>query len=212
MSRVIKFLFFAIVVKPIIFVVLGLNIRGKQELPQQGPVIVAANHNSHLDALVLMSLFPLSTIHKVRPVAAAAYFFKTPLRRWFSRHCIGVVPIERKDIRLHKETLFTPCHEALDNNDILIVFPEGSRGLPEELSTIKKSIYRIIQDRSDTKIIPIVTHGLGRALPRGEALLVPFNCDVIIGEQLPDVVTPKEFIENLTATFEELQTYCITRN
>lgn len=212
MSRVLKVLFFAVVVKPLVFVVLGLNIRGKNNLPQKGPAIIAANHNSHLDALVLMSLFPLSIIHQVRPVAAADYFLKNRLRSWFSRNLIGIVPMERKDIRTQKEDLFAPCHNALNKQEILVLFPEGSRGLPEEMSTIKKGIYRIIKDRTDTNITPIVMHGLGRSLPRGEALLVPFNCDVIIGEQLPTTQNAKEFVETLTGTFSELQEYCITRN
>ncbi len=212
MSRVLKVLFFAVVVKPLVFVVLGLNIRGKNNLPRKGPAIIAANHNSHLDALVLMSLFPLSIIHRVRPVAAADYFLKNRLRSWFSRNLIGIVPMERKDIRTQKEDLFTPCHDALNRQEILVLFPEGSRGKPEEMSTIKKGIYRIVKDRTDTTITPVVMHGLGRSLPRGEALLVPFNCDVIIGEQLPTTQNAKEFVEVLTKKFHELQEYCITRN
>ncbi|MEQ9067352.1 MAG: 1-acyl-sn-glycerol-3-phosphate acyltransferase, partial [Gimesia chilikensis] len=60
MERVLKILFFALIVRPIVIIILGLNLRGKQNLPVEGPSIVVANHNSHLDALVLMSLYPLS--------------------------------------------------------------------------------------------------------------------------------------------------------
>ena len=55
-------------------------------------------------------------------------------------------------------------------------------------------------------------HGLGRALPRGEALLVPFNCDVIIGDQLPKAETAEHLVNAIQDSFLELQKYCITRS
>lgn len=209
MNHVLKILFFAVIVRPIVFIVLGLNLRGKQNLPQQGPAMIAANHNSHLDTLVLMSLYPLSKLHQVRPVAAADYFLKNRFLAWFALQCIGIIPINRTG-RQRKSELFAGCHDAMDNGDILILFPEGSRGNPEELSEIKRGIYHIVHDRTDTKVTPVMMHGLGRALPRGEALLVPFNCDVIVGEQLSEADSAEKLVNEIKASFLELQTYCIT--
>ena len=53
-------------------------------------------------------------------------------------------------------------------------------------------------------------HGLGRALPRGEALFVPFNCDVVIGESMRIQGKPSEFVKQLTDTYDELFTHCLT--
>lgn len=211
MDRILKILFFAVIVRPIVFVVLGLNLRGKQNLPQQGPAVIAANHNSHLDTLVLMSLYPLSKLHKVRPVAAADYFLKNRFLSWFALTCIGIIPINRTG-RQRKKELFAGCHSALDKSEILILFPEGSRGNPEEMSEIKRGIYHIVNDRTDTRVTPVMLHGLGRALPRGEALLVPFNCDVIIGNQLPKAETAENLVNQIQDSFLELQKYCITRS
>lgn len=211
MNHVLKILFFAVIVRPIVFIILGLNLRGKQNLPQQGPAMIAANHNSHLDTLVLMSLYPLSKLHRVRPVAAADYFLKNRFLAWFALQCIGIIPINRTG-RQRKSELFAGCHDAMDNGDILILFPEGSRGNPEELSEIKRGIYHIVHDRTDTKVTPVMMHGLGRALPRGEALLVPFNCDVIVGEQLSEADSAEKLVNQIKASFLELQTYCITCN
>jgi 1-acyl-sn-glycerol-3-phosphate acyltransferase len=211
MKKLTKILFFAFFVKPIVFVVLGLNIRGKNNLPTKGPAIIAANHNSHLDALVLMSLFPLSQLHKIRPAAAADYFLKNRFYAWLSLKCIDIIPLQRNS-HAKKSELFAACHQALDMGDIVILFPEGSRGLPEEMGTIKRGLFHIVNDRTDTQITPIILHGLGRSLPRGEALLVPFNCDVIIGEVLPKTNTATQFVEEILKTFEVLQQYCVTRN
>lgn len=211
MNKLIKILFFTVLVKPLVLVILGLNIRGRNNLPQKGPAIIAANHNSHLDTLVLMSLYPLSRIHKIRPVAAADYFMKNKFLAWFTLNCIGIIPLERNS-RVNKIELFASCHQALDNDDVLILFPEGSRGLPEQMGTIKKGLFHIVNDRKDTQIIPIMMHGLGKSLPRGESLFVPFNCDVIIGEALPLTRTSDQFVEQISHVFEGLKKFCITRN
>jgi 1-acyl-sn-glycerol-3-phosphate acyltransferase len=211
MSRVIQIIFFLLIVKPIVFIVLGLNIRGRNNLPQNGPAVIAANHNSHLDTMVLMSLYPLSQLYKVRPVAAADYFLKNRFLKWFSLNCIGIIPLVRKN-NTDRESLFTECHQALDANQILIVFPEGSRGAPGELSTLKKGLYHLVKEREDTSITPVIMHGLGKSLPNGEALLVPFNCDVIIGDKLTTVKTSDQFINQLSQRFEDLQEYCITKH
>lgn len=211
MSRLLKILLFALLIKPLVFIVLGLNLRGREKLPLKGPAIIAANHNSHLDALVLMSLYPLSLIHKVRPIAAADYFLKNRFLAWLCLHGMGIIPFNRTGL-VDKRALFADCHAALNNGEILILFPEGSRGDPEKLSKIKKGLFYLVKDRSDTEVTPVVMYGLGRTLPRGEALFVPFNCDVIVGDVLQRFPTAKEFNDNLAQVFEQLFEYCLTRH
>lgn len=209
-NRFIKIAFFALFVKPITFIILGLNIRGRKKLPQNGPAILAANHNSHLDTLVLMSLFPLSQIHKIRPVAAADYFLKNKYLAWFSQTCIGIIPLDRSG-GTDKDKLFNGCYEALKNEDILIIFPEGSRGNPEQIGKIKKGLFYLVQDHPEIQVTPIVMHGLGGALPRGEALFVPFNCDVIIGKPLPQTENSSDYVKNISERFTDLSKLCLTQ-
>lgn len=207
-----KIIFFLCFVKPLVLLLLGLNIRGRYQLPPKGPAVLAANHNSHLDTLVLMSLFPIAEIHRVRPVAAADYFFKTRWLSWFSTHCIGVIPLMRKGFQRPDE-LFSGCHQALDAGDYLIVFPEGSRGKPEQLSRLKKGLYYLYAARHDElPIIPVMLRGLGKALPKGEALFVPFNCDVVIGEPLPVLDGCDSFIVQLYVAYEQLSAECLTKS
>jgi 1-acyl-sn-glycerol-3-phosphate acyltransferase len=71
MNRVLRFLFWILIGRPLVLVVLGLNVRNPKGLPKSGPAIVVANHNSHLDTFVLISMFRLSQLNRLRPVAAA---------------------------------------------------------------------------------------------------------------------------------------------
>lgn len=176
-------LFFMLIVRPLILIVLGLNIQGKERLPLAGSAIIAANHNSHLDTLVLMSLWPLSNLWNVRPVAAADYFLRNKWLAWFSLNIMHIIPIERQRTRQSKDPL-AQMSEALSRGEILILFPEGSRGTPEEMGQFKTGVARLVERHPEAPIIPIFMHGLGKALPKGEFLLVPFFCDVIVGNPL----------------------------
>jgi len=210
-NKALKVLFFAIIVRPLVLLVLGLNIRFREKLPLHGPAVLAPNHNSHLDTLVLMSLFPLSVIHKVRPVAAADYFLKGRIRSWFALNIIGIIPLERKKHRTI-EKLFVKCEESLNDKDILILFPEGSRGVPEQMQPLKKGIYHLVKNHQNAPVIPIVMHGLGKSLPKGEALFVPFNCDVVIGDHLTSHDAPEDMLHALVLAYNELYKYCLTRD
>lgn len=210
MIRFLKVLFFALVVRPLVLIGLGLNVLNRRALPTRGPAVIAANHNSHLDTVVLMSLFPLRRLHRVRPVAAADYFLRNRFLAWFSLNILGIIPLDRTG-GTDLTKLFESCREALDEGDILLLFPEGSRGDPEKLGRVRKGICHLLKGVEEIPVTPVVLHGLGRALPRGEALFVPFNCDVVIGEPLYVTGKASEFTKELTATYQELFSYCLTR-
>lgn len=174
-------LFFATIVRPLVLIVLGLNVRHRERIPVNGPGIVVSNHNSHLDTLVLMTLLPWNRLRRLRPVAAKDYFFRNRLLAWFALTIMHIVPLERQVAERGQDPL-AGCSDALRNGDLLILFPEGSRGNPERMGTFKSGIAHLARRHPDVPITPVFLHGLGKALPKGEALLVPFFCDVFVGE------------------------------
>lgn len=191
-----QILFFLLIVRPLVLIVIGLNVRHRERIPMNGPAIVVSNHNSHLDTLVLMTLLPWSMLHLLRPVAARDYFLRTRLLAWFALNIMHIIPLDRQVTDRNQDPL-AACSEALQNGEILILFPEGSRGDPEQLGTFKTGIAHLAKRHPDVPITPIFLHGLGKTLPRGEAVFVPFFCDVFVGEPIEWSGDRQRFMTNL---------------
>ncbi|MBW3539836.1 MAG: 1-acyl-sn-glycerol-3-phosphate acyltransferase [Planctomycetes bacterium] len=202
MNRWLQLTFFALVVRPVVWFVLGLNVRHRERLPKGGPAVLVANHNSHLDTLVLMTLFPLRMLGRLRPVAAEDYFLRTRFLRWFSQRIVGIIAIGREG-RAGGHPL-APINEALQRGEIVILFPEGTRGEPEQIGEFKSGIALVARANADVPVYPIYLHGAGKALPRGEALLVPFFCDVFVGEPLCWTGDKDRFMAELTGRMSAL--------
>jgi 1-acyl-sn-glycerol-3-phosphate acyltransferase len=199
-----RWLFFAVIIKPIVKIVIGLRYQNTPILPKGGPAILIANHNSHLDTMVLISLLPLKILHKVQPVAAADYFLKNKFMAWFALNIIGILPIERQG----KDKTVNPieqCAKALDSGKILIFFPEGSRGEPEKMTDLKYGVVKLAERCPKVPLYPIYMHGLGKTLPKGDALFVPFFCDVVFSEPMTYDVNGEGFYDDVKTRFEELQ-------
>ncbi|WP_333879311.1 lysophospholipid acyltransferase family protein [Methylobacter sp.] len=197
-------LFYLLLVKPLVLFLIGLNVRGREHLPTSGPAIVVANHNSHLDTLVLMSLFPQALIPQLHPVAAADYFCRNRWLKAFAVNIIGIIPIDRRTSARDGDTL-APLLTALDQGKILILFPEGTRGQPEQRGKFKSGVAHLLSKRPDVPIIPVFFNGLGKCLPKGEFVLVPFFVDVFIAPAIAWNGSRKSFMALLEQAFDALQ-------
>ena len=205
MNQLLRIAFFALIVRPLMMIVLGTNVRRSELLPTSGPAIIVANHNSHLDVFALMNVLGLKRLPIVRPVAAADYFMTRRLRCWFATRIVGIIPIDRSKIRRENgKRPLDPISEVLQEDGIVLLFPEGTRGEPEKMDEFQSGVAHIARRHPDIPITPVFMHGLGKALPKGEALLVPFFCDMFVGKPLDSQLKKRELMNQLNSSMDEL--------
>jgi 1-acyl-sn-glycerol-3-phosphate acyltransferase len=178
--RAAQILFFTLFVRPFITLFMGLRTSNVEAIPQRGPFILIANHSSHLDTITLLSLFPLTRLHAIRPVAAADYFTRNAFVSFVSRLCFNILPIARKDFTAENHPIDV-MDAALKRGDSLIVFPEGTRGSGETMAAFRSGVARVLERNQGTLVVPAYLVNMGRSLPKGEWFPLPFFCEVRIG-------------------------------
>ncbi|MDG2530331.1 lysophospholipid acyltransferase family protein [Caulobacter endophyticus] len=187
--RLLRFLLLVLVARPLALLMTGADVSGRERLPLKGPAIIAANHASHVDTLLMLSIFPSRAVSKLRPAAAADYFLRDPVIGWFSRHVIGIVPVARSKAGRRaasgeNEDVLAPARAALAAGEIVLVFPEGTRGdgATDAMGQLKGGVARLAEAFPDAPVIPVWIQGAGRVLPKGASVPVPLNCAVLVGE------------------------------
>ncbi|ATQ44294.1 lysophospholipid acyltransferase family protein [Caulobacter mirabilis] len=192
-----RWLLILLIARPVAKFMTGADVTGEEHLPVRGPAIIVANHNSHMDTLLMLSIFPARIVGKVRPAAASDYFLKDPVVGWFSRNLVGIVPVARDRVA-SGEDILAPAKQALADGDIIIVFPEGTRGdASDEIARLKSGVARLAEAFPDAPVTPVWIQGAGRVLPKGEAIPVPMNCAVLIGEPIRWGGRRTEFMDGL---------------
>jgi 1-acyl-sn-glycerol-3-phosphate acyltransferase len=151
------------------------------EPPQQR--IYYANHTSHLDTLVIWSLIPRDQRRRVRPAAAADYWWTSRWRRYLAERVLHCVPVVRHRASAAENPL-EAVEAALTQGDSLIIFPEGTRGSGDAVQPFRSGLYHLAAKFPEVELVPVYLHNLNRTLPKGEFLPVPIVCTVGFGAGL----------------------------
>jgi 1-acyl-sn-glycerol-3-phosphate acyltransferase len=180
LRSVVQMIVFALAIKPFMALFIGLRVRGREHLARSEPFILNANHSSHLDTISLMSLFPLSRLRRIRPVAAADYFERNRFVSLFTKTLFNILPIARKNITTENNPL-RRMREAIEAGDSLLIFPEGTRGSGEQIGEFRSGVAHLIEKMPGVPVVPAYLVNMGRSLPKGEFIPVPFFCEIRIG-------------------------------
>jgi 1-acyl-sn-glycerol-3-phosphate acyltransferase len=154
------------------------EIIGSENLRTNRSLVIIANHSSHLDTLCLLAALPLRKLHRTFPVAAADYFFQNVPRTFVAAVVTNALPFARQ-VRVRQS--LSICSALLnDSENILIIFPEGTRSRTGETRDFKSGIGALVAGR-DVTVLPCYLQGAFRAWPKGRRLPRPRKVRLIVG-------------------------------
>ncbi len=142
-------------------------------------LIIISNHASHLDAISIAASIPRKHWMTLYIAAAKDYFFSNPLFTFFSQHCLGAIPIDRKDRKGEAVNLIITLLTELDRM-WLIIFPEGTRSRDGKVHEFKRGI-SIFAQKTKTPILFLYIDGNSRLWPKGAFFAKPGKLTVHIG-------------------------------
>ncbi len=173
--------FSAQVLQAILKIFCGCTVRRFPRLSGAGPFLFYANHTSNLDFPVVWAALPSKYRERVRPVAAADYWLKTPLRRYLAVNTFHALLIERRKVTRQSNPI-PRIVATLEKGNSALIFPEGTRHPDGELGTFKSGIYHIAKAVPGVPLIPVHLDNLSRILPKGELLPLPIVASVTFGD------------------------------
>jgi 1-acyl-sn-glycerol-3-phosphate acyltransferase len=150
------------------------EVEGREQVPAEGGVILAANHTSYVDPPLVGA-----ALHRVAHYLGKAELFRIPGLGWFLER-VNVFPVRRGAADLH--ALRTSLG-LLRSGEVLLVFPEGTRSRDGRLMPAELGV-AMIALRSGAPVVPLALLGTDRVLPRGWPVILPAKIRVRFGQPL----------------------------
>lgn len=144
--------------------------------------IYFANHQSHLDWVLIWAALPGELRTRTRPIAARDYWTRGRFRAWITREVFNAVYVDRQ--RTDDSDPLEPLVAALAQGDSIILFPEGTRGHEELPQAFKAGLYNLALRFPEVVLVPAWIHNVQRLMPKGEVVPVPILCSVTFGEPI----------------------------
>jgi 1-acyl-sn-glycerol-3-phosphate acyltransferase len=167
--------------RPLFHVVLRMHVTGRENVPAIGPVILASNHLSFIDSMVI----PLSAPRRVHYLAKAEYFTGTGVGGWLTRTlftALGAMPVQRQTSRAAQEALDTALG-VLRRGEGFGIYPEGTRSRDGRLARGKTGVAWLALT-ADCPVVPVAVHGTDRVQPVDSRWPRPHKVSVTFGEPL----------------------------
>ncbi len=181
----------------------GIYIRIKvhgsfKELYEKHPkLLIISNHSSHLDATSITAAVPFRYWGDLYISAAKDYWFRNDIFTFFSKYCLGAIPIDRHD---KKGEVITLINSLLSNLDRiwLILFPEGTRSGDGYIKNFKRGV-SIFSQTNATPILFLYIDGNTKLWPKGRLIPYPGRLNIHIGP----VIEPTGDIEVVKKAYKE---------
>ncbi|MGI8782363.1 MAG: lysophospholipid acyltransferase family protein [Acidobacteriota bacterium] len=136
---------------------------GAEQVPVLGPAILVANHQSYLDPILI-------TLPIRRPISYMAWdgLFRFAPLGWLARQ-FGAFPLRQEAV---DKNAVRQSLRALQNGNLLMIFPEGQRSLAGKLMPFKPGFARLAL-LARVPVVPVTIVGADRVWPPGRFLPLP---------------------------------------
>ena len=198
------------VLRPLMNLYTRRRATGRDRLSRvKGPVILVANHTSHIDTPVILAALPRRLRKRTAVAAAADYFYRNKLLASAVSLVFNTVPIERKGGGLGKQAA-GHLDRLLDEGWSLLVYPEGTRRGSGPGRARKGAA--VLANRHQLPVVPIRVTGTravmppGRAWPkrlRGKVVSKRHRVQVSFGEPIRPADDAGVVIERVQSFFEQ---------
>lgn len=154
------------------FVVLRPQVRGLQNVPRRGPVILASNHLAFIDSI----LIPLVVPRHVTFIAKAEYFtgrgIKGRFSKWFFT-TMGNIPVDRQDPRAGQRSL-EDALQVLHRGGAFGIYPEGTRSRDGKLHEGRTGVAWLALT-GQAPVVPVAVIGTDKVQPVGKRIPRPYR-------------------------------------
>jgi 1-acyl-sn-glycerol-3-phosphate acyltransferase len=170
-----------VVLGPILKLLFRPWVEGMENIPTDGPAILASNHLSFSDSIFL----PLMAPRRITFLAKADYFNGRGVKGWLTKGFMkgaGQVPIDRSGGRASEAALRKGL-EILGQGDLLGIYPEGTRSPDGRLYRGKTGIARMALE-AGVPVIPVAMVNTFDIQPPGQVIPKIMRVGIKIGEPL----------------------------
>ena len=173
----------------LIHTIYRVKVTGMEHIPEEGPVIVASNHVSFVDPLILGGMIR-------RPVNFVMYYkiYKIPVLNFIFRTGKAIPIAGRSEDPEVLETAYRRMHGVLEIGDVLGIFPEGKISSDGELNEFKPGIDKIIAEKP-VPVVPMALCNLwGSMFSRRDPLYKrrPYKLWSLIELRIGEPIPPEE--------------------
>ncbi|MEN3190687.1 MAG: lysophospholipid acyltransferase family protein [Atribacterota bacterium] len=185
-----------------------MEVKGIDNIPEKGGLILASNHVSYLDPVVL----GISVKRKVYFIAKKEVF--NNIFSSFILRNLNAFPVNRENIDI---IAFKKAISILKEGGVLGIFPEGTRSSNGKLQELKSGVLKIAK-KVGVPILPVGIIGTHKIYPQGKKLPVLFKYKIVVNYGVPQHFTnvdlknkesQKDAINLLSNKIKELSTISI---
>jgi 1-acyl-sn-glycerol-3-phosphate acyltransferase len=156
-------------------------VTGKENVPKKGAAILASNHLSFIDSVIL----PVELDRRVSFLAKAEYFTGKGIKGWAVRSFMlatGQLPIDRSGGKASEAALNTGL-SVLRRGELLGIYPEGTRSADGRLYRGRTGIARMVLE-GHVPVIPVAMIDTEKAMPIGSRMPKIRRIGIVIGKPL----------------------------